>query len=58
MASQARSEISAARREEVQQNQPGDPAETNGNSHAIEAFRGVSAGATLQSPPSTIDEII
>ncbi|MEJ2619729.1 MAG: putative metalloprotease CJM1_0395 family protein [Candidatus Thiodiazotropha sp.] len=62
MASQARAEISAARREEMaQQNPSGDPTEVNSNSHnsyAIASFSGVSASATLQTTPSTIDEII
>lgn len=68
MASQARAEISAVRREEMaQQNQSNGTAEEQDdgrlfdaqfNSRAIAAFNGVSGSATLHSTPSTIDEII
>ncbi|MCG7872334.1 MAG: putative metalloprotease CJM1_0395 family protein [Candidatus Thiodiazotropha lotti] len=68
MASQARAEIGAARRQELaQQNQSNGTAEERDqgrlieapfNSRAIAAFNGVSSSATLHSTPSTIDEII
>jgi hypothetical protein len=68
MASQARAEISATRREEMaQQNQSTGPAEENDrsrpvesrfNNRAIEAFSGISGSTSLHSTPTTIDEII